>query len=853
MFSKPRLLLSLAIALATTLNLSAQMGQDVAAVFQRAKEGAPLRYVALGGSITQAGKGWIGPWLREQFPESDVTSVNSGMSATGSALGVFRVDRDVIAHQPDLVAIEYCVNDGGASDEDAIRNMESLIVRLKSLRNPPAIIILEAAAKGGVNLKRHRKVAQHYDLLEVDLQKAVDTELAATDAPWESLFSDAVHPIAPGHVLYAKAIAETLTPCLSMTDAKMPDGLPKPMSSKPLVLDGRMVPLSGYSDVEDWSTLNSLPKWWNRFFHGVQHSEKPGAVLDIPFRGTRIGLYAAMDPSYGSFYASVDGHAPEHVFTNTRGGYLYKTLAQDLEAKEHRLTIVLPAESDPETRMNGPVNLGYLLLAGESEASREPSPQGPMNPEMLAHLNFETIALDDWEWAGPYRLTTTAKDALPLLDVSFAPELSPETVVWNSDGQARNEFDFRGLFDLSEPAVAYVRGELEREADGAALLGVQVDYFAKVWINCVLVADIDSGHGSPKGYVYLPVALKSGINSVLVKVAAGSEGHKMGLVLASLDGPTEAFMSTANENEVDVSKRPKPTYANVPYGTDERNVMDVWLADSSQPTPCVIHIHGGGWLGGDKSKVADPQRFLDAGISYIAINYRFLLQTIIDTGSERGTAPIQPRGDYTKPPVDVPLYDAARALQFVRHQAGEWNIDKARIGLTGGSAGACSSLWLTFHDDLADPDAKDPILRESTRVWCASVEVAQTTLDPQQTLEWIPNATYGGHAFGYLWDRSDPTLEIRSFLADRENVMDWIKEYSPYELVTENDPPVYLFYRDTPGKGKEQKDPTHTSTYGALLIEKLEAKGVDYTFMHGGVEDPEFKDCEAYLIHQLKK
>jgi len=68
-----------------------------------------------------------------------------------------------------------------------------------------------------------------------------------------------------------------------------------------------------------------------------------------------------------------------------------------------------------------------------------------------------------------------------------------------------------------------------------------------------------------------------------------------------------------------------------------------------------------------------------------------------------------------------PLGDAARALQFVRSKAAEWNIDKTRIGATGGSAGACSSLWLAFHDDLADPKSSDPVARESTRLLCAAV------------------------------------------------------------------------------------------------------------------------------------
>ena len=303
-------------------------------------------------------------------------------------------------------------------------------------------------------------------------------------------------------------------------------------------------------------------------------------------------------------------------------------------------------------------------------------------------------------------------------------------------------------------------------------------------------------------------------------------------------------------------KLPTPTYTDVSYGPDVRNVMDVWLASSDKPTPCVMYIHGGGWLGGDKSTLnADTlKKLLDAGISVAAINYRYLKQTIIDTGSKPGEAPIQPRGAYAEPPVKEPLSDAARALQFLRHNAAKWNIDPQRVGLTGGSAGACSSLWLTFHDDLADPNSADPIARESTKPWCAAVEGAQTTLDPVQILEWTPNSTYGGHAFGYIWDSSDKTSEIRSFLKDRESVKEWIAEYSPYALASEGDPAVYLLYKDgPPARGKEMKDPTHTCNYGAILVEKLDKIGVPYEFVHTGVTEPRFPDIASYLIYKLKE
>lgn len=300
-----------------------------------------------------------------------------------------------------------------------------------------------------------------------------------------------------------------------------------------------------------------------------------------------------------------------------------------------------------------------------------------------------------------------------------------------------------------------------------------------------------------------------------------------------------------------------PSYANLSYGSDPLQVMDVWLVPGKTAAPCVMHIHGGGWLIGDKTQISvagAPGVLLKEGVAFVSINYRFLKQTIVDTGNTLGTAPLQPRGDYPTPPVSVPLADIARALQFIRSHAQEWNIDPQRIGVTGGSAGGCSALWLAFHDDMADPHSVDPVARQSTKPWCAAVLDAQTTLDPVQILQWSPNNTYGGHAFGYVWDRSDPTAEIRSFYRDRESVKAWIAEYSPYALVTKDDPPVYLYYPSSvPARGSTPKDPVHSANYGALLVEKLDKLGLDYEFVHQGATEPRSKNMADYFISQLKQ
>ncbi len=512
--------------------LQAEVGQDVAAAFQRAKEGAPLRYVALGGSITQAGKGWVGPWLQAQFPESPVSVVNSGMSGTGSALGVFRVERDVIAHQPDLVVLEYCVNDGSVSDEDAIRNMESLVVRLKSLPHPPAIVILEVAAREGANLSRHRKVAQHYGLLEIDVQAAVTEQMKSPDVDWDLFFSDAVHPNGTGHAFYAEVMEAALEPLLNVESAFIEPKLPEPLSERPLVLDGRMVALTECSNVAGWRTENALPHWWNRFFNGVLVSNQPTAVLNVPFRGTQVGLFFAMNQSYGSYYVSVDGEEPEHVFTNTRGGFNYRIFAQDLEACEHLLTLVLPPESAPETKMNGSVKLGYLLLAGETGASRQQASRATFSAEDIADRRYEAVAFDSWQWLGPYRSDADELHAGNLLDVTFDPELDFDAAPWQAiRGEQVYALDFQKLTGEKEPSVAYVSGSIESDNAERVLLALRVDYFAKIWLNGELLETIETGHGNPREFTFVPAFLKAGQNDFVIKVAAGSAGHSLELSL----------------------------------------------------------------------------------------------------------------------------------------------------------------------------------------------------------------------------------------------------------------------------------------------------------------------------------
>jgi acetyl esterase len=251
-----------------------------------------------------------------------------------------------------------------------------------------------------------------------------------------------------------------------------------------------------------------------------------------------------------------------------------------------------------------------------------------------------------------------------------------------------------------------------------------------------------------------------------------------------------------------VQQQVRPTHADVKYGPHERNVMDVWLAKSDKPTPLLVSIHGGGFRGGNKSVNAGLLRqCLDSGISVVAITYRF---------SSHAIAPAS-------------FHDSARAVQYIRHHAKEWNIDPNRFAATGGSAGAGICLWLGFHDDLADHDNDDPILRQSTRLTCMFVSAGQSSYDPRFIRKLFPEfETYKHSALAQLFD-----VDLNKLNELPEEKYRLFEEVSPIHHLTKDDVPAMLSY----GGSFDQEVTNvnigiHHARFGEALKEKMDALGI---------------------------
>lgn len=256
----------------------------------------------------------------------------------------------------------------------------------------------------------------------------------------------------------------------------------------------------------------------------------------------------------------------------------------------------------------------------------------------------------------------------------------------------------------------------------------------------------------------------------------------------------------------------RPAHANVRYGEYERNVLDFYPAVSDKPTPLVIYIHGGGFVGGNKNVApAQLNGFLDAGISVAAIHYRFI----------DGKDVIFP----------VPQHDGARAVQFLRSKAKEWNLDPQRVACYGGSAGAGISMWIGFHEDLADPNSDDPVKRQSTRIQAIGTFGGQSTYDPIKIKELI-----GGRA----WEHPSIFKAYGVTTADEAlhptpHQQKLYDEASAFPHLTKDDPPLYMVYSEADGPLPENARPgqgIHHPNFGRHLKTKMDELGIENVFVY---------------------
>ena len=270
----------------------------------------------------------------------------------------------------------------------------------------------------------------------------------------------------------------------------------------------------------------------------------------------------------------------------------------------------------------------------------------------------------------------------------------------------------------------------------------------------------------------------------------------------------------------------------VAYGKHKLQRFDLWpVPDAKEPTPIVIFIHGGGFRGGDKSLVRPEtiKAYHQAGIAYASMNYR-----LSDSG-----------------PYPMMMLDAVRGLQTIRHRAKEWNINPERVACYGGSAGAGISLWIAFHDDLADPQSDDPIARISTRILAAGTMNGQSTYDIHTFRKWfgVPGLSIGTALPAFVGVESEEELNTPAARA-------LMKDASPITHLSKDDQvSVYMLY-SRPNTKVTKETHSSVSVHHVLLGLKLQEamKALDLECIVTAPDMPKdspYDSLEDFLIDKL--
>lgn len=291
-----------------------------------------INVVYLGGSITQGAganmsageKCWadyVTDYLKEAFSDKKVNYHNVGVGGTDSLFGVYRLEEDVLRKNPDLVFVEFAVNDAYRShsnDEGIVRSMEGIVRNLMNLENPPYIVFVYTTQYWNNVMyndfsELHETIAQNYGIPSIDLQPVVEKFMedngldaeTVTTTQLKGFSNDGVHPNAEYHKKYADLIIDKLKTGEYYKRANADAAW---MTEK-----DRIDRVIRTAEMNDGNFSGSWTDGDSRAWLGLGYSrygkktETPGDSFNYEFYGTTIGAELRILNTGGKIAAEIDG------------------------------------------------------------------------------------------------------------------------------------------------------------------------------------------------------------------------------------------------------------------------------------------------------------------------------------------------------------------------------------------------------------------------------------------------------------------------------------------------------------------------------------------------------------------
>lgn len=334
-------------------------------VFQKAQNGEDITVAYIGGSITEGYNAGTTEFyaktctdlLQGYFPDITVTGVNAGISGTPSLLGNLRLERDVLSADPDIVFVEFAVNDG---QEAEYKNAyESLVRTLLTQEKDIAVVLLFTVLDSGYTCQEHMsKIGANYDLPMISVHDSVYEEIEAGRMTWQDYSNDQSHPNAYGHKCITDFVDnyyQKVLPVVAENVGEVSKELPDPVFSAKYMnmhymdsatMDG--VELDGF---EQYDTHGSFHNGW--MYRGTDGGSMKFtvdcSVLEMVFKANNSDKYGTAD-------IYVDGEKVKSVVSNMSDGWNNPVTAYLIDNDSS-------AEHTVEIRMEGGVTQAFFVMA----------------------------------------------------------------------------------------------------------------------------------------------------------------------------------------------------------------------------------------------------------------------------------------------------------------------------------------------------------------------------------------------------------------------------------------------------------------------------------------------------------
>ncbi len=346
-------------------------------------EETEMNVVFIGGSITY-GTGatanekcyasLVGNYLKKANPDKKVNIFNAGLPGTGSDLGLFRLKRDVLSHKPDMVFVEFAINDkdrGRNDPQSVIKSMEGIVRLLLREEKKPIINFIYTT---NINFQActdvHNKVANYYGIPAHDIQAYIKKLNKADSSTIKNILSDTVHPNDKGHSIYANYIIGNLKNHKEEY-FKQAREMKNPLSghevySPEFVSPNEAKLSSGWSQDECANEKYYL-------------SSGVGDKLEYEFYGSSFGIADIWGKTYGTAQYVIDDKISGTIYTTNPAsdGYVNSFIRMDLEEKWHKIVITNNSKNPAIS------NIGIVALLVD-EGNQTPRPE----KEQVKNVNY---------------------------------------------------------------------------------------------------------------------------------------------------------------------------------------------------------------------------------------------------------------------------------------------------------------------------------------------------------------------------------------------------------------------------------------------------------------------------------